>query len=136
MSDVEYRLDWLTCLEKLSYKKMSHLVEILRMTEEISDCLSRNDRVSVQMVLKSRSEEIDALEEIRNKMQIYSESFSEEVNKEIVELLEGKYSGQSEKEAINVAKYSKNSKSILSDIIKKDKIMSSKLAGKNSFYET
>ena len=135
MSDVEYRLDWLTCLEKLSYKKMSHLVEILRMTEEISDCLSRNDRVSVQMVLKSRSEEIDALEEIRNKMQIYSESFSEEVNKEIVELLEGKYSGQSEKEAINVAKYSKNSKSILSDIIKKDKIMSSKLAGKNSFYE-
>ena len=53
----------LTEIAKILQKKYTHMSEISRLTNEIAEELSRDDRVSVQMTLGMRGEELEKVKE-------------------------------------------------------------------------
>lgn len=131
----------------LSYRKMSYLDEILRLTKEIGESLDRDDRVSVQLLLVSRQEEIENLDECRINLHEEMENLSNEESFELEKILKGKFENPSAEDAelmkeggefaylAKIDAYSKASKKYLEEIIVLDKRMSNRLAGEDSFYQ-
>ena len=54
-------------IAKILQKKYTHMSEISRLTEEMAEELSRDDRVSVQMTLGMRGEENEKVRECDRK---------------------------------------------------------------------
>ena len=130
----------------LCYRKMSYLDEILRLTKEIGASLDRDDRVSVQLLLVSRQEEMEALDECRVKLHREVEILQGEELLEMESILKGQFEGpigedialmENNGEFSHLGKidaYSKASKKHLEEIILFDKRMSNRVAGDDSFY--
>ena len=130
----------------LSYRKMTYLDEILRLTKEIGESLDRDDRVSVQLLLVSRQDEIEKLDQCRVQLHEEAGLLQGQELEEMETILKGQLDELSPEDAqlmgdggafFNLGKinaYSKLSKKHLADIVILDKRMSSRLAGEDSFY--
>lgn len=130
----------------LSYRKMSYLDEILRLTREIGESLDRDDRVSVQLLLVSRQEEMEKLDICRVELHEEADLLQGEELKELESILKGQFDGPKGEDAVIMAEhgelfnlgkinaYSRMSKKHLDDIIRLDERMSNRVAGEDSFY--
>ncbi|MCI8599444.1 MAG: hypothetical protein HFJ10_13560 [Lachnospiraceae bacterium] len=114
------------------------LDEVLRVTKEIADALSRDDRVSVQMLLGMRQDEIQSLYENEQRIYRLLECASKSEKEEMLELLQGDGENLEEDsfEKKKVGEIGRNIKRNREKIIDLDRAISTKLAGKDSFYET
>ncbi|MDD3141203.1 MAG: hypothetical protein PHX08_19845 [Lachnospiraceae bacterium] len=116
-------------------KKYSCVSEIHRLTEEVGTSLSRDDRVSVQMILAMRQDEMNASDECDKSIELLIESLQIEEQCKVRELL--KLDDINEADSIEgkkIIEIKRNIRMILERCVQLDKAMSTRVAGKDSFY--
>lgn len=133
---MENQNELLTELLRLEQRNYTELVEIERLTKELADLLSRNDRDSVQLLLEMRQKEMDKASETKHKIYAILEVVDSEERKKMAALLNGCEPEESDCElAQRLVAVSRQMESVLKRTIDIDKVISRKLAGKDSFYE-
>lgn len=126
-----------TELLKQMHRRYQAVDEVFRLTKEIADTLSRDDRVAAQMLLGMRQEELDHLTESKEKIYLLLECANQQERTEILALLEGKReaSGEASFEEKKIGEIGENIRRNLEKIVEVDRMISVKLAGKDSFYK-
>lgn len=118
-------------------KNYTQLAEIERITKELGDALSANDRESVQLLLGMRKDEMDKAEKTKHDIYVLLEAADEGTRDEIRSLLNG--SGVPSDlcaEYRAITETNAQIKRVLERSISIDKVISRKLAGKDSFYQS
>lgn len=131
----EYRKEWTLTVLKLISSRQSHLNETLRLTKEIGEALDRNDRVSVQMLLEMRGNELEQIDEGIRKLQLFKETLPVETRQEIDVLLTQGIIEERNEFSEKLVEIAKSCKKTLDDIIVIDRRMSKRIAGSDSFYK-
>ncbi len=110
--------------------------EIFHLTQEIADALSRDDRVSVQMLLGMRQDEIGHLSESEQRIFSLFGCVPLEERRELEGLLrgEGKISEEDAFEKRKLGEIGNNIQVVLTRIVDLDRAVSIRLAGKDSVY--
>ena len=112
------------------------LNEIQKTTQEMQDALSRNDRVSMEMLISMRQEEIeraaDCDRDIRYLLSILEPDKREQVRGW---LNEGTAKEADGFEAVKISEIASSVKKVLERTIQVDKQMSQRVAGKDSYYQ-
>lgn len=135
---MENQNELLTELLRLEQRNCTELLEIERLTKELADTLSRNDRDSVQLLLGMRQSEMEKAGETKRKIYAILEAVDSKERERLAALLNGKDPKGSDKNqevAQRIVSVSRQMKSVLERTIDIDKVLSRKLAGKDSFYE-
>ncbi len=136
---MENHNELVTELLKLEQKNCTELLEIERLTKELADSLSRNDRDLVQLLLGMRQSEMEKAEETKRKIYAILEAVDSKERERLAALLNGEEPKESDKDqevAQRIVSVSRQMKSVLERTIDIDKVLSRKLAGKDSFYES
>ncbi len=126
----------LTEIAKILQKKYTHMSEISRLTNEIAEELSRDDRVSVQMTLGMRGEELEKVKECDHKLHLFIDSAQPELEEWLTEVISGK-TGSSEdygKEGSLITRLAVNTRNVWEKTMMIDRHMNKRLAGADSFY--
>lgn len=112
------------------------LNEVLQITKEIADALSRDDRVSVQMLLGMRQDEINNLSRSEQSIFTLLGCATGKEKEEIQALLKGEREAAKEDsfEKRKIGEIGQNNKKIRTKIVELDRAISTKLAGNDSFY--
>ncbi len=131
----QYRSEWALVILKLVYSRRNHLNEVLRLTKEISESLSRNDKVSVQMLLKMRGQELEEVGDSVQKLQVFIAQLPQATQREINGLLQGQRLEQQDEHLDKIIDTVNTCKKTLEETIALDKRMSKRVAGSDSFYE-
>ncbi len=121
---------------KRMQRKYKGLLEIERITKELADLLSADDRESVQLLLNMREEEIEsvgredlALREFLNMLELdqrmyFANLMNGKVDSSKVTFLEEK-----------IVQIGEQTRSVCNKTVELDKVLSMKIAGKESFYQ-
>lgn len=126
----------LTEIAKILQKKYTHMSEIFRLTQEMAEGLSRDDRVSVQMTLGMRGEELEKIQECDHKLQLFLSSVPSELRDWLTNVIGGK-AGNSEqygKEGALIVRLAGNTRTVWERTMTIDRHMNKRLAGADSFY--
>ena len=116
-------------------RNYTRVVEIERLTKELGDTLSRDDRESARLLLKMRGDEMNRVGQTKEEIQMILHALGEEDQKELRELLTGeKVPPPDDYEAKKIAELSHQLSQALERTILIDQRISSKLAGKDSYY--
>lgn len=126
-----------TELLKQMHRRYGAVNEVFRVTKEIADALSRDDRVAAQMLLGMRQEEIDHLLESEEKIYMLLECAGPLERGGILALLKGEREAAKEAsfEEKKIGEIGNNIRRNLEKIVELDRMVSVKLAGKDSFYQ-
>ena len=110
---------------------------LFRSTKEIADVLSRDDRVAAQMLLGMRQEELDRLAKSEEEIYMLLECVERQERMEILSLLKGERppSQEASFEEKKSGEIGKNIRRNLEKIVELDRMISVKLAGKDSYYK-
>lgn len=130
----EYRKEWVMTILKLMYGRRSHLEETLRLTKEVGESLDRNDQVSVQMLLKMRGEELEAIGENMQAVRNFVTQLREETQKEAIALLQEKPIEAPDQMTDKISETAGGCQRLLDEIRTIDERMSKRIAGEDSFY--
>lgn len=124
-------------IARILQRKYNCMTEICRLTEESAQALGRNDKVSVQMLLGMRGEEIEKVRECDKNIGLFKESAPDEFSEWLEKALVGKEPVSEVpygKEGAVVLKIAGNVRSVWEKTMTVDKHMNMRLAGKDSFY--
>lgn len=133
---MEERRALLAEVMKLSRKKFTKLVEISRLTKELGDALSKDDRESTQLILKMRQEELEETRSIQRDIQAFLDAMDVQERVYVKGLLDGNQKPEAlEFEEVKISEFGRQCRSSLEETIQLDKRISQKLAGENSFYK-
>ena len=127
----------LTEVLKQSRRKFNHVNEIFRLTRELGDALSRNDKVSVQMLLEMRGEEMAGADSCERNIRLLLEQTGIQGTDQLECLLSegGGENQENSRKLINqIRDIQLKIKNLLKNAIAVDKQVSRKLAGEESFY--
>lgn len=126
-----------TELLKQVQRRYQAVNEVFRVTQEMADALSRDDRVAAQMLLEMRQEELDHLSESEEKIFMLLECADRQERTDILALLKGeqKPSKEASFEEKKIGEIGENIRRNLEKIVMLDRTLSVKLAGKDSFYK-
>ena len=117
-------------------RKYGSLNEIQKTTQEMQDALSRNDRVSMEMLISMRQEEIeraaDCDRDIRYLLSILEPDKREQFRGWLNEVTAKEADGF---EAVKISEIASSVKKVLERTIQVDKQMSQRVAGKDSYYQ-
>lgn len=134
---MENRTELLEEVMRQVHKEYVHVVEIESLTKEIGDTLARDDRESVQLLLELRQKEMEQADEAKRAVHEILEVVDADMRKTLVKLLEEQdiqtEAGMFEEKKI--AELSHLIRKCLKEIIQIDKVISCKLAGKDSYYK-
>lgn len=127
---------WMELLKQVQRRYQS-VNEVFRVTKEIADVLSRDDRVAAQMLLGMRQEEIDHLVESEEKIYLLLKCVDQQERASILALLKGEREALSDAsfEEKKIGEIGNNIRRNLEKIVELDRMVSVKLAGKDSFYQ-
>ncbi len=118
-------------------KNYTRMVEIERLTKELGDTLSRDDRESVRLLLKMRGEEMNRAGQTKLEIQMILRALNEEDQAEVKGLLAGEgHPNPEDYEAGKIVEISRQLTQVLERTIAVDRRISSKLAGKDSYYSS
>lgn len=133
MADQELLVEILKQLQR-RYQAVN---EVFRVTKEMADVLSRDDRVAAQMLLEMRQEELDHLSESEEKIYILLECVDQQERLKLLALLKGerKASVEASFEEKKIGEIGENIRRSLEKTVELDRVLSVKLAGKDSFYK-
>lgn len=117
-------------------KKYRGLLEIDKLTAEIADVLARDDRESAQLLLEMRQNEMDSVDETERAIRMLLEAADVGSRIELKTLLNGETKRQPQDfEAAKILELGEAIRRTLKHTIEIDKVVSRKLAGKDSYYE-
>ncbi len=129
---------WIEFLKQYQ-RKYRYIAEIQRITKELGDALSRNDRVAAELLLVMRKDEMTGADQCDKNIALLQESLQGEQRQLVAaclqghkELLPGEDQGRQWLDKIYDLQG--KIKSILQDTIQRDRVMNRKVAGENSFY--
>ena len=127
---------WMELLKQMQGRYHS-VNEAFRVTREIADALSRDDRVATQMLLGMRQEELDHLAQSEERIYLLLECVDQQERAGILALLKGEReaSGEASFEEKKIGEIGNNIRRNLEKIVELDRMVSVKLAGKDSFYQ-
>ncbi len=111
-------------------------VEIERLTKELGDALSSDDRESVQLLFGMRKEEMDKAGEGRERIITILEALEETDQAELRAILNEEDVQKAEDfESRKIIELNGQIKNVLNRTISIDKVISRKLAGEHSYYQ-
>lgn len=114
------------------YRGMS---EIERLTKELADTLSSGERESAQLLLNMRQSEMEKVGDVDHALREMLHVLEPEKREYIAGLMNGnEQSGYDSPEEEKIVRMAEQTSRILERIIVVDKILSQKLAGKDSYY--
>lgn len=117
-------------------KQYNYIVEIERITREMGDSLSRNDRESVQMLLGMRQEEMDKADVCIGNVDCLVAALSAEEGFKVRGWLKGNADVNPDTpEAQMLAEKGKSIQLALKRTIELDRHISIRLSGKDSYYQ-
>ena len=112
-----------------------HMAEIERITKELGSSLSSNDRESVHLLLKMRQSEMDLASEVKQEIQLLIRSGGDEKEK-LLSWLQGEAKEQPESfEEKKILELSCQLRQVIKRTTEIDKVLNSRLAGKDSYYQ-
>ncbi len=120
-------------------KKYQCFIEIERITKDIGDALARNDRTLVQILLGMRQEEIDQAEISERNIHLLLSFIPTDEATQAINWIKGKGSQENMPENPIIKKLvekGNNIQMLLKRTIELDRHISTRLAGKDSFYQT
>lgn len=133
---MENREELYTEILKRVQRNYRHMVEIERVTKELADALSRNDQESVQLLMKMRQEELEQFMETKQEIRMLVEAGGGEKEK-LKSWLQGENKHQPEGfEEKKLLEISMQIRQILKRTIDIDKMFNSRVAGKDSYYQS
>ena len=133
---MENREELYTEILKRVQRNYRHMVEIERVTKELADALSRNDQESVQLLMKMRQEELEQFMGTKQEIRMLVEAGGEEKEK-LKSWLQGEDKHQPEGfEEKKLLEISMQIRQILKRTIDIDKMFNSRVAGKDSYYQS
>lgn len=133
---MENREELYTEILKRVQRNYRHMVEIERVTKELADALSRNDQESVQLLMKMRQEELEQFMETKQEIRMLVEAGGGEKEK-LKSWLQGEDKHQPEGfEEKKLLEISMQIRQILKRTIDIDKMFNSRVAGKDSYYQS
>ena len=131
---MENREELMSEVLKRVQRNYMHMVEIERMTRELGDALSRNDQESAQLLIKMRQEDLTS--EMKGEIQLLIQASGDEQGKLLCWLKgESTYPPDSFEEK-KIVELSCQLTQVLNRTIEIDKRVNSKLAGKDSYYQS
>ncbi len=134
---MDNREEFLSELLRRVQRNYMHMVEIERLTKEIGDSLSRNDRESVELLLKMRGEEMDQASTLKHEIQIILEAADEEEQEKFTSWLKGENKYEPDDfETKKIAELSGQTRQVLKRTIDLDRVLNIKVAGNKSYYQT
>lgn len=117
-------------------KKYMFIAEIERITREMGDALSRNDRESVQMLLGMRQDEMNKADVCTRNIECLISALSPDEGSQVRELLNGKGGGKpGSLTAEMLEEKGKSIQFVLKRTIEADRLISIRLSGKDSYYQ-
>lgn len=122
---------------KILQKKYNCMSEIFRLTEEAAQALGRDDKVSVQMILGMRGEEMDRIRDCDKNVGLFRDGMPPELADWLSEALEGKLPVTEDpygKEGAVILRIAANTRSVWERTMVVDRRMNMRLSGKDSFY--
>lgn len=127
---------WTELLKQMQ-RRYGTVDEVFRVTKELTDALSRDDRMAAQMLLEMRQEELDHLSESEEKIYMLLECVDQQEREGILRLLKGerKASPEASFEEKKIGEIGENIRRNLEKVLELDRIISVRLAGKDSFYK-
>lgn len=134
---MENREEFLSELLKRVQRNYVHMVEIERLTKDMAESFSRNDKESVQLLLKMRGSEMERAGEVKREIQLILQALDGEEKEKYRSWLNAdqKYEPDSF-EAKKILELSGQIQQVLNRTISLDKVLNSKVAGKESYYQT
>lgn len=130
------REELLTEVVRQLQKNYVRFVEIERITKELGDALSGDDRGSVQLLFGMRQEEMDRASEGRERIVTILETLEEADQAELRAILnETDVQKAEDFESRKIIELNGQIKSVLNRTISIDKVISRKLAGEHSYYQ-
>lgn len=129
--------EFLSEILKRMQRNYVHMVEIERVTKDMAESFSRNDKESVELLLKMRGEELEQAGQIKHEIQVLLEALDSEERERVRSWLntDHKYEPDSF-EAKKIVELSGQIKQVLKRTVSLDKVLNSKVAGKESYYQT
>lgn len=117
-------------------KKYMFITEIERITREMGDALSRNDRELVQMLLGMRQEEMNKADVCTRNVECLISALAPDEGSQVREWLNGKGGGKPvSPTAEMLAEKVKSIQFVLKRTIEVDRLISMRLSGKDSYYQ-
>ena len=130
------REELLTEVVRQLQKNYVRFVEIERITKELGDALSGDDRGSVQLLFGMRQEEMDRASEGRERIITILETLEEADQAELRAILnETDVQKAEDFESRKIIELNGQITSVLNRTISIDKVISRKLAGEHSYYQ-
>ncbi len=125
-------------LIKLMKKEYEEVLKIENITNDIENVLKRNDKVSTEMFLNMRMEVLETIDGIKGEIENILTSGDEEYYHFLRKLL----NVETQEQAMNteyedekmLMLISLRTRNVLKAVVEKDKQMSTRILGKNSFY--
>lgn len=131
------RKELLSEVLKRVQQNYKHMVEIERLTKELGDACSRNDNESAQMLLKMRGEEMEKASEVKEELQLILQAAEDGQKKEMESWLKGEGAVSSDEfEGRKIRELSGQTAQVLKRTIELDRVISSRMAGKDSYYQS
>ena len=116
-------------------KMYTSLNEVIELTDELSQAVSRQDQVSVRMFLSMRLEEIQRLTSYQAMLNRQCAQLSPEDAKLLTQLNSGLFSGQAPTPAAQaLLKQAQRNRTVLERVRQADQAVSSRLGGSHSIY--
>ncbi len=117
-------------------KKYGSMNEVLRVTQEMQDALSRDDRVSMEMLLSMRQNDIDIAADCDGDIRYLLSVLTPEKREQTREWLNnGTAKEEDGFEAVKISEIAGSIRNVLDKTIQVDSRMSRRVAGKDSFYK-
>lgn len=114
-----------------------HMVEIERVTKDMAESFSRNDKESVELLLKMRGEELERAGEVKHEIQVLIQALEGEEREKVRSWLNADNKHEPDSfEAKKIVELSGQIQQVLNRTVSLDKVLNSKVAGKESFYQT
>ncbi len=119
-------------------RQYTQVVEIGKITSELREALSRDDRESVEILLELRQREMEQSDDIERGIRAIIDATDADMQVRLRELLDSKRPLRPEDngfEAKKIKELACQIKRSLTQIIESDKALSRKLAGNDSYYK-
>lgn len=130
------REELLTEVLRQLQKNYVRFVEVEKLTKELGDALSLDDRESIQLLLGMRKEEMDRASEGRERIITILEALEEADQTELRAILnETDVQKAEDFESGKIIELNGQIKNVLNRTISIDKVISRKLAGEHSYYQ-
>ncbi len=133
---MENKAEFLSEVLRRVQRNYVHMVEIERLTKDMADSLSRNDQESVELLLKMRGEEMEQAGSTKQEIQTILEALDGDEKEKFRSWLNGEKKYEPDCfEARKIAELSGQTQQVLNRTISLDKVLNSKVAGKESYYQ-